>query len=76
MKWNFQKNLNKKRRWSLFIINNFFKGGIKMEEKITEEKVIESDCEKELSVEEIQTTFNEDSLDVLTEEGSVENVIL
>jgi hypothetical protein len=76
MKWNFQKNLNRKRRWSLFIINNFFKGGIKMEEKITEEKVIESDCEKELSVEEIQTTFNEDSLDVLTEEGSVENVIL
>lgn len=47
-----------------------------MEEKITEEKVIESDCEKELSAEEIQTTFNEDSLDVLTEEGSVENVIL
>lgn len=38
MKWNFQKNLNKKRLVSLFIINNFFKGGIKMEEKITKEQ--------------------------------------
>jgi hypothetical protein len=38
MKWNFQKNLNRKRHQSLFIINNFFKGGIKMEEKITKEQ--------------------------------------
>lgn len=38
MKWNFQKNLNRKRLVSLFIINNFFKGGIKMEEKITKEQ--------------------------------------
>ena len=38
MKWNFQKNLNRKRHYSLFIINNFFKGGIKMEEKITKEQ--------------------------------------
>lgn len=41
-----------------------------------QEKIIEVENNEELSIEEIQTTFNEDSLDVLVEEGSVENVIL
>ncbi len=30
--------------------------------------------EKEVNVEELQTTFNEDSLDVLVEDGIVENL--
>lgn len=41
-----------------------------------QEKIIEVENNEELATEEIQTTFNEDSLEVLVEEGSVENVIL
>lgn len=41
---------------------------------MAEEKVINTEEEtKEETTEEVQTTFNTDPLDVLVEEGSVEN---
>lgn len=38
-----------------------------------EEKIVESTIEEQAEELEVQSTFNEDGLDILVEEGSVEN---
>ncbi len=38
-----------------------------------EEKIVESTIEEQTEELEVQSTFNEDGLDILVEEGSVEN---
>ena len=56
---------------SLFYINFFhWKGGIEMEEK---EVVVEETTNEEVEELEVQTTFNEDGIDILVEDGEVEN---
>lgn len=53
-------------------IKNFFRGNKGIGEVPTTEPLQEG---HELKLEETQTTFNEDSIDVLVEEGVVENVV-
>jgi len=57
-------------------IKNFFRGnkGIGEAEPMPLQEGHELKLEETQNIEEVQTTFNEDSLDELVEEGVVENV--
>ena len=64
--------IRKRARDSSFFYINFFhwKGGIEMEEK---EVVVKETTKEEIEELEVQTTFNEDGIDILVEDGEVEN---